>query len=459
MTPSVTPSTSAAPSAPGGRPTAPRARTTPQPSAGPPTDRPDGPDDGPGGDPDGKPLNTPAGAREARPEPSPATLLATGRAAVDRAAVDRAAVDRAATDRAAVDLIAAHGIDVELAAATLAGVALRTRVVAHSALSRRTGVPVWLKCEHEQHTRSFKLRGAYVRVALADPAVRARGLVAASAGNHAQGVAFAAARFGVEATIFVPADANPVKIARTRRWGARVEHVAGGVDAALTAADQFAAAGGRLLVHPFDDPAVIAGQGTLGLELLDQVPGLRTVIVGVGGGGLATGVAAALAGRGAGVRVVGVQAAGAPAFAASLRAGRRVSAPASTVADGMAVRTPGRITLALAETLLDEVVTVDEDAFWEAMVLLRRAGGPSGDPTDEAAGGFPVEPAGAAGVAALLRRPEIAVGPTAVVLSGGNADLATAERVTELAATTPVPAARAAAGREHWADHCGARLG
>ncbi|MBL7501656.1 pyridoxal-phosphate dependent enzyme [Frankia sp. CNm7] len=323
-----------------------------------------------------------------------------------------------------------RAVDVERAAGTLAGVARLTRVVRHQGLSRRTRSPIWLKLENEQHTRSFKLRGAYNRVAQAGPGQRARGLVAASAGNHAQGVAFAAAQFGVESTIFVPTGANPVKVARTRRWGARVEHTDGGVDAALAAAEAYAADGGRLMVHPFDDPAVIAGQGTVGLELLDQVPGLRTVIVGIGGGGLATGIAVAFAARQRDVRVVGVQAAAAPAFADSFRAGERLSAPADTVADGMAVRTPGRLTLALAAALLDDVVTVDESAFWEAMVLLRRTGD------------HLVEPAGAAGVAALLRHPELAEGPTAVILSGGNVDLATADRVIALATAATIPIAR-----------------
>ena len=262
-------------------------------------------------------------------------------------------------------------------------------------------------------------------------------MVTGAGRDQPAGVAYAAARFGIGSTIFVPAGANPVKVARTRRWGARVEHVDGGVDAALAAAEAFAAEGERLLVHPFDDEAVIAGQGTIALELLEQVPGLRTVIVGVGGGGLATGIAVALAkhAHGADVRVVGVQAENAPAFADSFHAGRRLTAPAGfepadTIADGMAVRIPGRLTLALGCSLLDDVVTVDEDAFWEAMVLLA------------ATGDHAVEPAGAAGVAALLRHPHLAQGPTAVVLSGGNIDLATAERVTTLATAAVVPAAR-----------------
>ncbi|SNQ47942.1 L-threonine ammonia-lyase [Frankia canadensis] len=348
------------------------------------------------------------------------------------------------------------------AARVLDGVARRTRVVRDAGLSASLGVPVWLKCEHEQHTGSFKLRGAYYRVATAAPATRARGVVAASAGNHAQGVAYAAAVFGVPATIFVPAGANPVKVARTRRLGARVEEVPGGVEAALAAAASYAAAGGRLLVHPFDDPAVVAGQGTIGLELLDQVPDLGTVLVGVGGGGLVSGVAAALRARRPDVRVVGVQSVLAPAFAASLRAGRRLVAgvgadlaaapggdpaaarpcrrptlprPAAptptptqaqaqargTIADGIAVREPGRLTLALARRLVDDVVTVDEAALWEAMFLLRRAG-------------HAVEPAGAAPVAALLRYPGVAQGPTVAVLSGGNLDPAVAARVASLTA-------------------------
>jgi threonine dehydratase len=343
----------------------------------------------------------------------------------------QADADRTTSGRAGVAALL-QAVDVERAAVSLADVAARTRVLPHAGLGRRTGEPVWLKCENEQRTRSFKLRGAFYRIARADPRQRSRGLVAASAGNHAQGVAYAAAQFGAPSTIFVPTGANPVKVARTRRWGARVEHVDGGVDAALVAAEAFAAEGGRLMVHPFDDPDVIAGQGTVGLELLEQVPGLRTVIVGIGGGGLATGIAAALAARGAGVRVVGVQAERAPAFADSFHAGRRLSGPADTIADGMAVRTPGRLTLALATSLLDDVVTVDEHAFWEAMVLLRRTG-------EQA-----VEPAGAAGVAALLRHPGLAQGPTAVVLSGGNVDVATADRVAELARAAAVPVARTA---------------
>ncbi|WP_261567171.1 threonine ammonia-lyase [Frankia gtarii] len=342
---------------------------------------------------------------------------------------------------------------IEAAAGVLDGVARRTRVVRDPGLSAALGTPVWFKCENEQHTGSFKLRGAYHRVATADPAARARGVVAASAGNHAQGVAFAAAAFDVPATIFVPAGANPVKVARTRRWGARVEEVPGGVEAALAAAADYAARGGRLLVHPFDDPAVVAGQGTIGLELLDQVPDLGTVLVGVGGGGLLGGVATALRARRPGVRVIGVQSVLAPAFAASLRAGRRLSvvgdaglpgasaravpvipgtrpsgqpaparpAAARTIADGMAVSEPGALTFALATRLVDEVVTVDEAAFWEAMVLLRRTG-------------LAVEPAGAAPVAALLRHGGLAQGSTVAILSGGNIDPGVASRVKSMAA-------------------------
>lgn len=348
---------------------------------------------------------------------------------------------------------------IESAARVLSGVVRRTRVVRAGGLDAGLGMPVWLKCEHEQHTGSFKLRGAYHRVACADPDERARGVVAASAGNHAQGVAYAAAAFGVPATIFVPAGANPVKIARTRGLGARVEQVPGGVEAALAAAAEFAAAGGRLLVHPFDDPAVIAGQGTIGLELLDQVPDLRTVVVGVGGGGLLSGIAVALRARRPEVRVIGVQSVLSPAFAAALRqptstvdgpavdvpvldvpvlgrSCRRPTLPRSpasamgrrTIADGMAVREPGRLTLALARSLVDDVVTVDEAAFWSAMVWLRRSG-------------LVVEPAGAAPLAALLRHGGLARGSTVAVLSGGNIDPAVDARVRALAGSAQVPSA------------------
>ncbi|OHV22464.1 pyridoxal-5'-phosphate-dependent protein subunit beta [Parafrankia soli] len=354
------------------------------------------------------------------------------------------AAEALAAEALSVGALAVDVADVVAAADGLRGVARRTRVVADADLTRLTGSPVWLKCEHEQHTGSFKLRGAYHRIAVAGPHARERGVVAASAGNHAQGVAFAAARFGVEATIFVPESANPSKVASTRRWGARVEYVPGGVDAALAAAAAFANEGGRLLVHPFDDAAVIAGQGTIGLELLEQVPNLATVIVGVGGGGLLCGLAVAIKGLRPDVRVIGVQSAAAPAFATSFRAGRRVTVPpgsagttetvgqpgtaAGTIADGMAVAAPGRLTLELATRLVDDVVTVDESAFWEAMVLLRRAG-------------QRVEPAGAAGVAALLRTPRLAVGPTAVVISGGNLDPAVDARVAALAGAGALSAA------------------
>ena len=405
-------------------------------------------DGGEAGDTAG-PVGPAGGARQpavgvcsGRPPRKPGTPGAADRGGADgdadQGAADPAVADSFPAGPAVDDLVAEVRGELGAARASLAGVARRTRVVADLELQGLAGVPVWLKCEHEQHTRSFKLRGAYHRIARAGAEARARGVVAASAGNHAQGVAFAAARFGVEATIFVPQGANPVKVARTRRWGARVEYAPGGVDVALASAAAYAAEGDRLLVHPFDDPAVIAGQGTIGLELLEQVPDMSTVLVGVGGGGLVCGIAAAIRAHRPDVRIVGVQAAAAPAFAASLRAGRLLRVPpgtagggpngeaggggrSGTIADGMAVARPGRLTFTLASRLVDEVVTVDEEAFWEAMVLLWRAG-------------HQVEPAGAAGVAALLRAPQLAQGPTVAVLSGGNLDPAVASRVTALAA-------------------------
>ncbi|OAA18803.1 threonine dehydratase [Frankia sp. EI5c] len=381
-------------------------------------------------------------ARSGPPRPERSRGASPARHRIGVRTAPRGAI-RDATRGASVD-----AADVAAAARRLDGVVRRTRVVPATDLGGPGGAPVWLKCEHEQYTGSFKLRGAYNRIATAGERARARGVVAASAGNHAQGVAYAAARFGVAATIFVPEGANPAKVARTRSLGARVEHVPGGVDAALRSAAAFAEENGGLLVHPFDDAAVVAGQGTIGLELLGQVPDLATVIVGVGGGGLLSGLAVAIRAQRPDVRVIGVQAAAAPAFAASFHFGSRLTVPpgavppgavlpgavvpgiagaglvgpsAGTVADGMAVGAPGRLTLALAARLVDDVVTVDEEAFWEAMVRLRRAG-------------HRVEPAGAAGVAALLRMPRLAIGPTAVVLSGGNVDPSVDIRVAALAA-------------------------
>ena len=273
--------------------------------------------------------------------------------------------------------------------------------------------PLWLKCESLQRTGSFKLRGAFVRIARLDEAARARGIVTASAGNHAQGVALAARSFGVPATVFMPAAAPRVKVDATRALGAVVELVDGPVDLAIAASRAAAVERGLAEVHPFDDPDVIAGQGTVGLELVAQLPEVGTVLVPVGGGGLVAGIAAAVKAHRPGVRVVGVQAEGAGAFAASLAAGSMVTLDrVETMADGIAVARPGALPLALARAgLVDEVVTVTDEALWSAM---RHCWGELR---------LVVEPAGAAGLAALgAARAEPYPGPVAVVVSGGNID-------------------------------------
>jgi len=312
---------------------------------------------------------------------------------------------------AAIPAAVAVGIeDIRRAAEQLRGIAIPTPVLACPA--PEGGGQVHLKCELLQRTGSFKLRGAFVHVARLPAAVRRRGIVAASAGNHAQGVALAAAHFGVPAVVYMPAGAPAVKVAATEALGARVELVPGTVTESLAAAQRHVAERGSVFVHPFDHPDVIAGQGTIGLELLEQLPELGTVLVPVGGGGLLAGVASAVRARRPGVRVVGVQAEGAAAFAASFRSGRpATSSPVATMADGIAVERPGTRTLAICRPLVDEVLTVPDAAIWLAMRhCLEQLG-------------LVVEPAGAAGLAALwLRAARAFPQPVAAVVSGGNID-------------------------------------
>ncbi|ARQ68885.1 threonine ammonia-lyase [Streptomyces marincola] len=302
--------------------------------------------------------------------------------------------------------------DVLAAQKTLTGITRVTAVEGSRHLSRMVGAPVRLKCENLQRTGSFKLRGAYTRIANLGPAERARGVVAASAGNHAQGVALAAELLGVRSTVFMPAGAPLPKVAATREYGAEVRTHGQVVDETLAAAQEFAETTGAVLIHPFDHPDVVAGQGTLGLEILEQCPDVRTIVVGVGGGGLAAGVALAVKATRPDVRVVGVQAEGSAAYPPSLAAGRPVALPeVSTMADGMKVGRPGDVPFRIIADLVDEVRTVSEDELSRALLLcLERAK-------------LVVEPAGASPVAALLSEPgAFAGGPVVAVLSGGNVD-------------------------------------
>ncbi|KRC34235.1 threonine dehydratase [Oerskovia sp. Root918] len=297
------------------------------------------------------------------------------------------------------------------AARMLDGVAYRTPVQTSRAISQVVGVPVLLKCENLQRAGSFKIRGAYIRMARLTAEEKARGVVAASAGNHAQGVAFAAGLLGIQAVVYMPVDAALPKVAATREYGAEVRLVGVDVDETLAAAKAEAERTGAVFIHPFDHPDVVAGQGTLALEILEQVPDVRTVVMPLGGGGLVAGVAAAMAEAAPHVKVVGVQAARAAAYPGSLAAGVPTTSLArSTMADGIAVGTPGPVPFSIVSELGSEVRTVTEDELSRALLMI----------TERAK--LVVEPAGAAGVAALLADPTGWEGPVVVILSGGNID-------------------------------------
>ncbi|MFC0625966.1 threonine ammonia-lyase [Kribbella deserti] len=278
-------------------------------------------------------------------------------------------------------------------------------------LSELVGGDVFLKCENLQRTGSFKLRGAYVRMSRLSKKERARGVVAASAGNHAQGVALAAQLLGIKATVFMPFGAPIPKEKATRAYGADVRFVGTSIDDCLRAAREFEAETGAVLIHPFDHRDIVAGQATTGLEIVEQCPQVRTVVVPTGGGGLVAGIAAAMQRDGLPISVVGVQAAGAAAYPASLAAGEPVALESmSTMADGIAVGLPGKVPFAAIQKYVGEVVTVDEDALSKALLLLLERAK------------LVVEPAGAAAVAAVLDNPKAFKPPMVVVLSGGNID-------------------------------------
>ncbi|MFJ2606572.1 MULTISPECIES: threonine ammonia-lyase [unclassified Streptomyces] len=308
--------------------------------------------------------------------------------------------------------------DVRGAQKMLTGVARVTAMEGSRHLSQLVGAPVHLKCENLQRTGSFKLRGAYVRIAGLLPEERAAGVVAASAGNHAQGVALASALLGVRATVFMPKGAPLPKISATREYGAEVRLHGQVVDETLAAAQAYAAETGAVFIHPFDHPDIIAGQGTVGLEILDQCPQLRTLVVGIGGGGLVAGIAVAVKALRPDVRIVGVQAEGAAAYPPSLTAGHPVSIPhPATMADGIKVGRPGDVPFGIVADLVDEVRTVSEDQLSAALLLcLERAK-------------LVVEPAGASPVAALLARPREFEGPVVALLSGGNVDPLLMQRI------------------------------
>lgn len=300
---------------------------------------------------------------------------------------------------------------VRAAAARIDGVTHVTPVQRSRALSERVGTDVLLKCENLQRTGSFKLRGAYNRIAQLSPQERARGVVCASAGNHAQGVALAASLQGVTSTVFMPVEAPLPKLDATVAYGGTVRTVGETFDDAMAAARAFTEEHDAVFVHPFDHPDIIAGQGTLGLEVVEQVPEFATMVVCLGGGGFLSGIAVVLRALRPHVRIVGVQAAGCASFGPSLAAGHPLTLPAtSTIADGIAVKRPGALTLAHVEALVDEVITVTDEELASAVVLLLERAK------------LVAEPAGAAAVAALLAGKVVGPGPIVATLSGGNID-------------------------------------
>lgn len=287
--------------------------------------------------------------------------------------------------------------EIEAARERVAGHARVTPVYGSETLSRRAGRPVWLKAENLQRTGSFKIRGAVNKLTSLGDAERAAGVIAASAGNHGQAVAWAARELGIRATVFMPQDAPMAKVDATRNYGAETVLAGAMFDDALAEAMARAEATGATFVHAFEDPAVIAGQGTLGLELAEQLPDADTFVLPIGGGGLAAGIAIALRALRPGVRLVGVQ------------AGKQGQ---GTIADGIAVKHPGELTMSILDELLDEIVHVDDEEIAEAITLLLERSK------------LVAEGAGAASVAALLggKAGGGGSGGVCALLSGGNID-------------------------------------
>jgi threonine dehydratase len=284
--------------------------------------------------------------------------------------------------------------DIQEARERLAGIARETPVYSSETFSRVAGREVWLKAENLQRTGAFKVRGAVNRIATLSAEQHEAGVVAASAGNHGQAVAWAAREAGTRARIYVPQDAPMAKVEACRTYGSELIMEGESFEDALAGAQGDVAETGATFIHPYEDPAVIAGQGTIGLELAEQVPYAGTVVIPVGGGGLASGIALALRAEQPDLHIVGVQAG---------KAGY-------TIADGVFVKHPGELTMSILNEVLDELIDVDDEAISEAIVLLLERSK------------LVVEGAGAVGVAALLSGKVGGSGPVAIVLSGGNID-------------------------------------
>lgn len=296
--------------------------------------------------------------------------------------------------------LAAPGLpEIEQARERLEGIARVTPVFPSETLSRLAGRPVWLKAENLQRTGSFKIRGAFTKLSSLEPEQRAAGVVAASAGNHGQSVAWAARELGAPARIFMPQDSPMAKFDATRSYGAEVELDGLAFEETLEMAQAYVEESGATFVHPYEDPVVISGQGTIGLELAEQVDELETVVIPIGGGGLASGISLALRAVRPGLRLVGVQA-----------AGTRPGGSGFTIADGIAVKQPGEMTMAILGETLDDIVSIEDEQIAEAIVLLAERTK------------LVVEGAGAVAVAAILAGLAGGSGPVLALLSGGNID-------------------------------------
>ena len=296
----------------------------------------------------------------------------------------------------------------------------KTDLIKSRQLEQIAGTEVYLKAECLQHTGSFKLRGAYNMISQLTEEQKACGVIASSAGNHAQGVALAAQMFGVKATIVMPAGAPLAKVAATRELGAEVVLHGAVYDDAFNKAMEIQRETGATFVHPFNDPMVIAGQGSVGVEILDKLPDVNQVVVPIGGGGLISGVAIAIKALRPDVKIIGVQAAGAPSMAKSVAEGHPIQlASASTIADGIAVKQPGDLTYEICSKYVDEIVTVDEDEIAAAILtLLEKCK-------------VVAEGAGAVPVAALLHGKFKPEGKVCCVVSGGNVDVNTLQRIID----------------------------
>ncbi|GAA5228663.1 threonine ammonia-lyase [Paeniglutamicibacter antarcticus] len=310
--------------------------------------------------------------------------------------------------------------EIEKARELLHGVTSCTPVETSTSLSAIAGAKVFLKCENLQRTGSFKLRGAFTRLSALSEADRGRGVIAASAGNHAQGVAFAARELGIDCIVFMPVGAALPKVSATRGYGSEVRLAGEDLSESIDLAKAEAQKSGYIFIPPFDHPDIVTGQATLGMEILEQVPDVGTIIVPTGGGGLLAGVASAVHLSGSSARVIGVQAEGAAAFPASLAKGAPVRlAKMATLADGIAVPEPSELTLGIVRDHVAEIRTVSEEQIGEAMLFLNERAK------------LVVEPSGAAGVAALLAGAEGMPEPIVVVLSGGNVDTLVLNRVLQ----------------------------